>query len=64
MMKATVDRSLCMGCEICPGICPQVFAMDGDQAVATGDKVPAEAADTCRDAARRCPGEAIQIEED
>ena len=60
-MKATVDKSICMGCGICPGVCPEVFVMDGDQAVVTVDTVPAGAEDTCRDAAQQCPGEAIKI---
>jgi ferredoxin len=63
-MKATVDKSLCMGCGICPDICPEVLEMDGDQAVAKVDKVPAGVEDNCRDAAQQCPAEAIKIDED
>jgi ferredoxin len=63
MMRARVDKSLCMGCGICPDICPEVFAMDGDQAVVPLDKVPAGAEVACRDASQQCPGEAITIEE-
>lgn len=63
-MRATVDKSLCAGCGICVDICPEVFAMDGDLAVAKGDKVPAGAEDTCRDAAQQCPTEAIKIDDD
>jgi ferredoxin len=64
MMKATVDKGLCVGCGICFDVCPEVFAMDGDQAVTIVDKVPAGVKDTCRDASQQCPGGAIQIEED
>jgi ferredoxin len=63
-MKATVDKSLCIGCGLCPDICPEVFAMDGDQAIAKVDTVPAGAEDACRDAAQQCPSEAIKIDED
>ena len=63
-MKATVDKSLCVGCGLCSDICPEVFEMDGDQAVAKVDKVPAGAEDACREAARQCPTEAIKINED
>jgi ferredoxin len=63
-MKATVDKSLCAGCGICTDICPEVFEMDGDLAIAKVEKVPAEAEDTCRDAAQQCPAEAIKIDED
>ena len=50
-MRATVDKSLCMGCGLCPDICPEVFEMDGDQAVTKADKVPTGAEDACREAA-------------
>ncbi len=61
-MKATVDQDLCVGCGLCPELCPEVFRMDGDKAVAKVDEVPAEAEDACRDAAEQCPAEAIKIE--
>ena len=63
-MRATVDKSLCMGCGVCPDICPEVFELDGDQAVAKVDTVPAGTKDACRDAAKQCPTEAIKIDED
>ena len=63
-MRATVDKTLCMRCGICADICPEVFEMDGDLAIAKVDKVPAEAEGTCRDAAQQCPAEAIKISED
>jgi ferredoxin len=63
-MKATVDKGLCAGCGICSDICPEVFEMDGDLAIAKVDKVPAKAESTCRDAAQQCPAEAINITED
>jgi ferredoxin len=61
-MKARVDQDLCVGCGLCPEICPEVFEMDGDKAVAKVDEVPAGAEDACRDAAEQCPAEAIKIE--
>ncbi|MFW6154207.1 MAG: ferredoxin [Planctomycetota bacterium] len=62
-MKAIVDEETCTGCEACVGICPEVFEMNGDVAVATADEVPAELADSCREAAASCPVDAITIEE-
>jgi len=29
-MKATIDRSGCIGCGLCPSICPEVFRMADD----------------------------------
>jgi ferredoxin len=63
-MKAVVDKNLCVGCGLCPEICPEVFQMDGDTAVAKVDQVPAGSEEACRDAAGQCPAEAIKIEED
>ncbi len=54
---------MCTGCGLCPDICPAVFEMDGNVARASADPVPADAEDTCRDAAESCPVEAIEIEE-
>lgn len=60
-MKATVDKDLCLGCALCPELCPEVFEMQGDKAVVKVDDVPAGAEDSCRDAAQQCPAEAIRI---
>lgn len=63
-MKAMVDKDLCLGCGLCPEICPDVFEMPGDKAVVKVDKVPEDAEDSCRDAAQQCPAEAIKISDD
>ncbi len=62
-MKARVDPDICTGCGLCPDLCPAVFEMDGDVAKAKVDPVPADAEESCRDAADNCPVEAIVIEE-
>jgi ferredoxin len=63
-MKAVVDKSLCIGCGICPETCPEVFELDEDGlATAKVAEVPAEAADRCRAAAEECPVTAISIEQ-
>jgi ferredoxin len=63
-MKATVDKDLCLGCGLCPEICPEVFEMQADKAVVMIDSVPDGVGDSCRDAAQQCPAEAIKISED
>jgi ferredoxin len=63
-VKATVDET-CIACGLCPDICPEVFELPEDAAIAKVkvDEVPAEAEATCREAAESCPVEAIHIEE-
>ncbi len=61
-MKAKVDPELCTGCELCINICPEVFEMKGDTAIAKVSPVPASAEATCGEAKESCPVEAISIE--
>ncbi|MFP4364028.1 MAG: ferredoxin [Spirochaetia bacterium] len=60
-MKAIVDPDTCTGCTLCTDICPEVFRMEGDVAVAYTDPVPADKEDDAQDAADQCPVEAIEI---
>lgn len=62
-MKTTVDKDLCLGCGLCVDLCPEVFQMDEDKAIAKVEQVPAGCEDACRDAAQQCPVEAIKIDE-
>jgi ferredoxin len=62
-MKAHVDPELCIGCGICPEVCPEVFEMgDDDKAHVKADPVPAATEAACRDAADQCPQAAIQVD--
>lgn len=61
-MKAIVDKDLCIGCGACASICPEVFAMRDDKAVAIVEIVPAGIESKCRQAADGCPVAAITIE--
>lgn len=62
-MKAIVDQDICIGCGLCPQICPEVFRMEGDKAVAYTDPVPLNLQDSCKQAAEQCPVSAISIKE-
>lgn len=44
-------------------ICPEIFEMEGDVAVAKMEEVPEELEGKCKEAAESCPVEAILIEE-
>jgi ferredoxin len=62
-MKATIDRSGCIGCGLCPSICPEVFQMaDDGLAEVIVDTVPADAEGTAEEAQENCPVSVIIIE--
>jgi len=60
-MKATIDKDLCTGDQICVDLCPEVFEMDGDTARVIVDEIPAEFEDVCKEAADSCPAECIKL---
>ncbi|NLG17573.1 MAG: ferredoxin [Fibrobacter sp.] len=63
-MKASVDQNTCIGCELCPTICPDVFRMEDDGlAITIVSVVPSDVEDQAREAAESCPVQAIAIEE-
>ena len=63
-MKVWVDEELCVGDETCVEICPEIFEMRGDVAVAKTEEVPPDLEEDCRVAAEACPEGAIVIEEE
>ena len=62
-MKVRVDEDACVGDGTCVEVCPEIFEMRGDVAVAKMEEVPEELEDSCREAAESCPVEAILIED-
>ena len=63
-MKAYVDKDTCIGCGLCPSICPDVFSMNDDdgKAEAITDEIPSELNDDAEEAAASCPVKAITVE--
>ncbi len=61
-MKVRVDKETCVGDESCVEICPEVFEMQGDVAVAKSEDVPKNLEEKVKEAAKSCPVEAIIIE--
>lgn len=60
-MKAKVNDE-CTGCELCVDICPEVFEMQDDVAIAKVSEVPSDLEDSVQEAADSCPVEAIELE--
>ncbi|MDD4202913.1 MAG: ferredoxin [Candidatus Omnitrophica bacterium] len=60
-MKVIVDQEICIGCGLCPQICPDIFLMEIDKAKVLVDIVPKEMEDCTKEAADGCPVEAIII---
>ena len=62
-MKVRVDPELCTGDEICTQLCPEIFEMQGDKAVAKMKEVTEDLKDCAKEATDSCPSEVIIIEE-
>jgi len=61
-MKVRVDKEICVGDETCVEVCPEVFEMEGDAAIAKMENVPKDLEEKVKEAALSCPVEAIIIE--
>lgn len=54
-MKVVVDTEVCIGCETCTEICPEVFRMD-DEAEKAQVKIPeSESIECVAEAIEACP---------
>lgn len=63
-MKAYVDQEACIGCGLCPSICPEVFDMGDDgKAHVIVDEVPSGSEDGAVESQESCPVDAIKVEE-
>jgi len=64
IMRVFVDKELCIGCEACVDICPEIFEIQDDIAVVKiDDDVPEDLEAAVEEAAEACAVEAITIEE-
>lgn len=62
-MKAFVDKDLCIGCELCTTMQPDVFRMDDDGlAIAEDFELSDDMIDDTLEARDNCPTEAIIVE--
>ncbi|GMQ64396.1 ferredoxin [Vallitalea maricola] len=62
-MKGFVDEETCIGCGLCPSICPEIFEMNNEtgKAIAKDIEIPDNTLEDARDAEEQCPVEAIDI---
>ncbi|MBU2701779.1 ferredoxin [Sporomusaceae bacterium BoRhaA] len=62
-MKGFVDKDACIGCGLCPGVCPEIFEMDDDgKAKALDKKITDDLVESAKDAEMQCPVNAIKVE--
>lgn len=62
-MKAYVDKDTCIGCGLCPAVCPEIFEMEDDgKAVASKGEVPENLLSSAKEAEEQCPVTAITVE--
>ncbi len=61
-MKITIDTDICVGCGFCNEICPQVFFIQGEGAIAVTNLMSSENLESAKEAAEKCPVDAIRIE--
>ena len=62
-MRAFVDKDTCIGCGLCPDICPEVFEMDDDgKAISKDIELEGDVLDAAKDAEEQCPVIAIKVE--
>jgi ferredoxin len=61
-MNMAIDKNKCIGCGLCPGLCPEVFGMKkGGKAYVIEETVPVDLVDFCIQTMELCPMEAIMV---
>ena len=60
-MQVRVNNN-CIGCGLCPSLCPGVFTMLSEGVAGAKDEIAPEYYDQVREAAESCPVDAIEVE--
>ncbi|MFA5754242.1 MAG: ferredoxin [Patescibacteria group bacterium] len=53
-----VDKNMCIGCGMCVGLCPDIFALDAD---GKSEVIKDEVTPCAKEAAKNCPVGAINV---
>ena len=62
-MNANIDREGCIGCGLCPTICPAVFRIaDDGLAEVNTNPIPEQEYDNAIEAQENCPVSVINVE--
>jgi ferredoxin len=61
-VTVTVDADECIGCGLCPNLCPQVFHMLDEGVAGARDEILPEWEAQVREAAESCPVNAIEVD--
>lgn len=63
IMKAVIDRSGCIGCELCTQICDEVFRMADDGLAEVYAQVTDSIIESAEEARDSCPVSVISLED-
>ena len=62
-MRIQIEKDLCVGCEACIEIAPEVLEMQDDIAAILEEDIPEDLEDAVKEAKEICPAGAIIVED-